>query len=171
MIKRKVLFLALIALLTTLFSFGIASFANDPIIDSIEKQLSSEEYFEPGSVTVRDFVDTKAEITTSENETEMVHLKALFVSYKEKRDDIFYFSKKEIFYYDLDHSQLVKTISVKSNDELNTFVSTHIDDMKRTITIPSLILIMALIFGCLVIAPVLVMIFHRPSSYSIYHNQ
>ncbi|WP_064091644.1 hypothetical protein [Rossellomorea aquimaris] len=146
--------------------FGQGTSASDPIIDSIEAFLSTEEaYFEAGSVTVRDFIDTQGEVTISD-ETEVVKMKVLFVTYKEKRDDFFHFSKNEIYYYDLTNSKLLSSSSVVLNDDLNEFSQSHKDDMRGSITIPSLLLIMVMIFTFIVIVPILSMIFHRSSSES-----
>ncbi|MGR3766554.1 hypothetical protein [Rossellomorea sp. NS-SX7] len=162
--KKRYLYYSLILLLLFGLS-GNAVFASDPIIDSIDEYLVKEEsYFKKGTVTVRDFVDTNAEVMMSEDETESVKVKALYISYTEQRDSFFHFTNREIYYYDLDNNELLPSSSVVLNDDLKAFIDTHRDELNRSITGPSLFLILFFLFSFIIVGPLLTMVFHRPSS-------
>ncbi len=100
----------------------------------------------------------------SEDETESVKIKALYISYTEQRDRFFHFTNKEIYYYDLDHNELLPSSSVVLNDELKAFIDDHKDELNRSINGPSLFLILFFIFSFVIAGPFLTMVFHRPSS-------
>ncbi|MEL3972912.1 hypothetical protein AAEO50_11520 [Rossellomorea oryzaecorticis] len=161
--KKRYMYYLLIFLLFFCGS-GNAVFASDPIIDSIDEHLSEEAYFKKGTVIVRDFVDITGEVMISEEETESVKIKALYISYTEQRDRFFHFTNKEIYYYDLDHNELLSSTSVVLNDDLKSFIDTHNDELNRSINGPSLFLILFFIFSFVIIGPILTMVFHRPSS-------
>jgi hypothetical protein len=162
--KKRYIYYLLIFLLLVCGSAN-AVIASDPIIDSIDEHLSKEEaYFKKGTVTVRDFVDTTGEVMISEDETESVKIKALYISYTEQRDQFFHFTNKEIYYYDLDHNELLSSSSVVLNDDLKAFIDNHKDELNRSIAGPSLFLILFFIFSFVIIGPILTMVFHRPSS-------
>jgi hypothetical protein len=162
--KKRFMYYSLIFLLLFCGSAN-AVFASDPIIDSIDEHLSKEEaYFKKSTVTVRDFVDTTGEVIISEGETESVKIKALYISYTEQRDQFFHFTNKEIYYYDLDHNELLSPSSVVLNDDMKAFIDNHKDELNRSINGPSLFLILFFIFSFVIIGPILTMVFHRPSS-------
>ncbi|MDZ5472078.1 hypothetical protein SM124_09995 [Bacillus sp. 31A1R] len=192
--KKIIMGLSMIlVLLSTLLSFpenseaSMSSEARSKFSRALEKDLrNNAHYYHLNSAVILDSFDMEGNVfkmiktddaDTPENEeiTEEYtsHLAVALVEYKQKRDSFFYFTKKEIYYYDVEKEEFLTSSNVFMNDKISAFFKHHLDDLKKEMTPLSNLIIMAMI-SLLLIVPYLIMIFHNQGSQTnanVYNNQ
>ncbi|MEH7237258.1 hypothetical protein [Bacillus sp. JJ1562] len=174
--KKGFLFMLLFCCLAffTFFSSVSASGESD-FTKAVNEKLKEINYYANGSATVVNSISKEAEITnvitkddpaTKENEEEIETYKANVVvghvSYKLKRDSIFYIQKHEFFYYDVDNQEFLMLGNFPDDQEINSLFNDYMEEgHKAGITLTSNLLFSLFVILGFLVVPVLIMMFHN----------
>ncbi len=158
----------------TFLSFASASEKSD-FTKAVNGKLQEINYYADGSAKAVKTISKEAEITkvltvddpeTKENEEEIETYKANVVvghvSYKLKRDSIFYIQKHEFFYYDVDNQEFLMLGNFPEDQEINSLFMDYMDaGYKAGITLLSNLVFSLFVILAILVVPVLVMVFHN----------
>ncbi len=178
--RMHLIFIMLMALLPGLLAGGSGSAAKGEIAGQqalagvldghLEKTVH---YYNSQSAHIKDFISFKGNVvkivkadnpSTPENEEKTEEYESViaagFIEYELKRDGLFIFKKRDIYYYDLEKEEFLTSANVFGNKEIKEFFQLYLHDMTKELTGSSLALVM-LLLSFLIIVPVLIMIFHN----------
>lgn len=150
-----------------------ANGGNGNFTGALDEKLSEESYYHKGSVNVIDSLSKEVEIMkvvstdnpdTDEDESEIKtytsNVTVGIVEYKLKRDSIFFLKRQEIFFYDTDNKEFLMFSDVANDADIEAFYNKYSDDVNSSIAGTTSLLNILLIVGVILIAPLLIMIFH-----------
>jgi hypothetical protein len=160
----------------TFFGSASASVESD-FTKAVNEKLKEVNYYDVGSAQVENSISKEAEVTkvltpddpgTEENEEEMetytANVVVAHVSYKLKRDSIFYIQKHDFYYYDIDNQEFLKLSDFPDDQEIASFFDDYMEaGHKAGITLSSNLLVSLLLLLTVLVAPLLVMMFHNKS--------
>lgn len=173
--KWIVLLMALFLLVPATAALADTSAGINQFKQSLNKQMiDSNHQYVKNTVSIVDAIELNGNVTkvlkaddpsTPENEENVekyqTNLIAVLAEVKEERDGIFHFSKKALYYYDVDHDEFLKFGDVFENPEIDAFFNKNVGEVHKTFTVGTQILNLVLILSVFVLA------------YSIYifHNE
>ncbi|MEH7225880.1 hypothetical protein V7112_18875 [Bacillus sp. JJ1566] len=176
--KKGFLFMLLVTCLAffTFLSSASATGESD-FTQAVNGKLKEINYYAEGSAKVVDSISKEAEITkvvttddpeTKENEEEIdtytANVVVGHVSYKLKRDSIFYIQKHEFFYYDVDNQEFLMLGNFHEDQEITSLFNDYMDAGHTAgITLTSNLLFSLFVILGLLVVPVLIMMFHNKS--------
>lgn len=178
--KLHLVFIMLIALLPGFLGAGTSCAAKEgmegeqALASVLDGHLQKTvHYYNEQSAIVKDFLSFKGNVvkvvkadnpSTPENEEKTEEyessIAAGFVEYELKRDGLFIFKKRDIYYYDLEKEEFLTSANVFGNKEIKEFFQLYLHDMTKELTGSSLVLVM-LLLSFIIIVPVMIMIFHN----------
>ncbi|MEH7387451.1 hypothetical protein V7147_18850 [Bacillus sp. JJ1521] len=174
--RKGFLFMVLLCCLAffTLLSSASASGETD-FTKAVNGKLGEINYYADRSAKVVNSISKEAEITkvvtaddpeTKENEEEIdtytANVVVGHVAYKLKRDSIFYIQKHEFFYYDVDNQEFLMLGNFPEDQEIASLFNDYMDaDYKAGITLTSNLLFSLFVILSILVAPVLIMVFHN----------
>lgn len=173
--KKGFVFLMLILGLLLLIPFSMS--ANTDFTKSVNEKLKEVNYYDEGSVDVVDSISKETEIVkvistddpeTEENEEEIetytANVVAGAVEYKLKRDSFFHMKKHDFYIYDVDNQEFILLSNVPEDKEIQELYNSVMEDADGGgITLSSNLLATFLLLLTVIVAPILIMIFHNKS--------
>lgn len=174
--KKGFLLMSLVCCLAFFTFLSSASASGDSdFTKAVNAKLKEINYYTEGSAIVVNSISKETEITkvvttddpeTKENEEEIdtytANVVVGHVSYKLKRDSIFYIQKHEFFYYDVDNQEFLMLGNFPEDQEINSLFTDYMDaDHKAGITLISNLLFTLFVILGVVVVPALIMVFHN----------
>lgn len=101
--------------------------------------------------------DPKTPENEEKTEEYTSHIITGYIEYEQKRDKLFVFKKRDVYYYDLDKKEFLAANNVFGNPEIKAFFQKYMHHLDKTMTPFSSTLAMILISSILII-PFLIMI-------------
>ncbi len=182
---RIIMVLAILILGSAQHAMPINAATNDKknlgdFSEKLESSLqSSENYYDEHTINILDAFQMEGEVVkvlqpddplTDEDEmkTEVSQstITVAYVEFLKKRDSIFFFKKKEIFFYDTEKGQFLTFSNVSGNEEIKEYFDEHVHELKTTMQMSSLITYLVLLFAFVLIIPLLIISFTRGGSRS-----
>lgn len=174
--KKGFLFLMIV------FCFAFFTFLNtvsasgeSDFTKAVNEKLKEVNYYAEGSANVVNSISKEAEVVnvitpddpnTEENEEKIeiytANVVVGHVAYKLKRDSIFYLQKHDFFYYDADNKEFLMLGDFPNDQEINSLYDEYMEaGHKAGTTLTSNILFSIFLFLAILVAPILIMIFHN----------
>ncbi|WP_075981289.1 hypothetical protein [Bacillus massilinigeriensis] len=148
---------------------GISEFAK-ALEDSLKDTIN---YYHENSSVILDSVDIQGNVfktisaddpDTEENEEKTEeytsHIIAGYIEYEQKRDSLFIFKKKDVYYYDLDKKEFLTASNVFGNEEIKSFFQKYMHHLEKEIT-PLSSTIAMIFISSILIFPLIILIFHH----------
>ncbi|MEH7382794.1 hypothetical protein V7138_20185 [Bacillus sp. JJ1533] len=174
--KKGFLFILLVCgfvFFTFVSSAGASGESN--FTKAVNEKLKEINYYDNGSAKVVNSISKETEITkivtaddpeTKENEEEIdtytANVVVGHVSYKLKRDSIFYIQKHEFFYYDVDNQEFLMLGNFPEDQEINSLFTDYMDaGYKGGLTLTSNLLFSLFVILGFLVVPMLTMMFHN----------
>ncbi|MGD6857781.1 hypothetical protein [Bacillus infantis] len=136
---------------------------------------STVHYYHEDSAEIKDFITMDGDVVkiiqtddsaTPENEEKIeeysTKIAVAFTEFELKRDSIFFFKKREMYYYDLEKKEFLSSVHVMGNSGVEQFFKEYMHDFTKVLTPASLALLL-LLLSSIIIVPVMIMIFHNKS--------
>jgi hypothetical protein len=140
-----------------------------------EHMKSTVHYYHEDSAEIKDFVAIDGDVVkiiqtddsaTPENEEKIeeysTKIAVAFTEFELKRDSIFFFKKREMYYYDLEKKEFLSSVNVMGNSGVEQFFKKYMHDFTKVLT-PASLAMLLLLLSTIIIVPVLIMIFHNKS--------
>ncbi|WP_421381271.1 hypothetical protein ACOJQI_19670 [Bacillus salacetis] len=144
----------------------------------LEEYLRKAEfYYHKNSLKVMDTLELDGVVdkivqvddpATPENEekTETYNAKIMvgYGEFREQRDTIFFFGKKDVFFYDVDNDIFLTFGEVAGNEEVSSFFDQYKDDLKSKLLTSSLVKMLLLLFVTVILWPLFIILYWRRSN-------
>jgi L-rhamnose mutarotase len=140
-----------------------------------EHMQNTVHYYHEESAEIKDFIAIDGEVvkiiqtddsSTPANEEKIEEyssrIAVAFTEYELQRDSIFFFKKRDMYYYDLENKTFLSSVNVMGNTEVEQLFRQNMHDFTKQLTTASLITLL-FILSTIIIVPVLIMIFHNKS--------
>ncbi|PLS15436.1 hypothetical protein CVD28_22715 [Bacillus sp. M6-12] len=133
---------------------GTSAFGNQ-MEDQLQKTVH---YYDSESMTIKDYITVKGHVVkvikaddpdTEANEETIEeydsNLAIAYVEYQQVRDSLFYFTKTELLFYDIDKDEFLTSGNVLTNKEIKVFFDKYVMEMGKHMNRSSEILIIVLL--------------------------
>lgn len=174
--KWLILLFSIVLILPVSSALAEAPNANDTKLftQSLEKSLvKGNFYYDENSIEIMDSIQLDGNVTkvikqddpaTEEDETNIETYKSnlivALVQIKEKRDSVFYFNKKELYYYDVKNNEFLVYSTVHDNPEIEKFLHKYTSDLGKHLSIGSLLLLLIILSTPFILA-YFIYVFHN----------